>query len=121
MSFFRAVRIRRTLFEMKINKPLTGLPLEGIDYEAIFGANCETVIGYLSVPVGVVGPFVIDGNPIYVPMATTEGCLVASTNRYSKLLAFHLVQGPIMTCSQSNSPQFCFFPLFSPGAARLLP
>lgn len=80
----RAVRIRRTLFEMKINKPLTGLPLEGINYEKIFGANCETVIGYLSVPVGVVGPFLIDGNLIYVPMATTEGCLVASTNRLGK-------------------------------------
>lgn len=46
--------------------------LQGMNYERIFGANCEIVCGYVPIPVGVVGPVLLNGEEVFVPMATTE-------------------------------------------------
>lgn len=54
---------------------------EDLEYEKVNGACCENVIGYVKVPVGLAGPLLLDGEEIFVPLATTEGCLVASTCR----------------------------------------
>lgn len=51
------------------------------DYSRVVGACCENVIGCVRLPVGLVGPLLLDDQTIFVPMATTEGCLVASTSR----------------------------------------
>lgn len=40
----------------------------------------------MPIPVGAVGPFVVDGTSLQIPMATTEGCLVASTSRGCKAI-----------------------------------
>eukprot|EP00903_Cladosiphon_okamuranus_P014119 g13122.t1 len=83
----RAVVVRRSLFERRIGRSMENLPVEGYDYERIFGANCEIVCGYVPIPVGIVGPLTLNGQEVYVPMATTEGCLVASTNRGCKAIS----------------------------------
>ncbi|OQE17084.1 hypothetical protein PENFLA_c025G07574 [Penicillium flavigenum] len=62
------------------------LPYENYAWERVLGACCENVIGFMPVPVGVVGSLVIDGKSYFVPMATTEGVLVASASRGSKAI-----------------------------------
>ncbi|KAL9277669.1 hypothetical protein ACSQ67_025008 [Phaseolus vulgaris] len=82
----RAAAIRREALQRTTGRSLGGLPLEGFDYDAILGQCCEMPVGYVQVPVGVAGPLLLDGAEYTVPMATTEGCLVASTNRGCKAI-----------------------------------
>jgi hydroxymethylglutaryl-CoA reductase (NADPH) len=85
-DYERAVSLRRRLYENVLDRKLDLIPYTGYDYGKVFGANCEIVIGYVPLPLGVVGPLTINGEPTYIPMATTEGCLIASTNRGCKAM-----------------------------------
>nr|WLF00985.1 hydroxymethylglutaryl-CoA reductase [Santalum album] len=82
----RAAAIRREALQRVTQRSLQGLPLEGFDYESILGQCCEMPVGFVQIPVGIVGPLLLDGFEYSVPMATTEGCLVASTNRGCKAI-----------------------------------
>ncbi|KFK40113.1 hypothetical protein AALP_AA3G332100 [Arabis alpina] len=87
----RAVTIRREAIQRITGKSLTGLPLNDFDYDSILGQCCEMPIGYVQIPVGIAGPLLLDDVEYSIPMATTEGCLVASTNRGCK--AIHMSGG----------------------------
>ncbi|KAF9916641.1 3-hydroxy-3-methylglutaryl-coenzyme A (HMG-CoA) reductase isozyme [Lobosporangium transversale] len=85
----RAVKIRRALISRASHtKTLETslLPMHHYDYSKIIGQCCENVIGYMPLPVGVAGPYNVDGEMLYLPMATTEGTLVASTSRGCKAI-----------------------------------
>ncbi|GAU28089.1 hypothetical protein TSUD_223300 [Trifolium subterraneum] len=82
----RAAAIRNLAVERVTGRSLQGLPMEGFDYDSILGQCCEMPIGFIQIPVGVAGPLLLDGKEYTVPMATTEGCLVASTNRGCKAI-----------------------------------
>lgn len=82
----RAASIRREALQRLTGKSLLELPFEGFDYQAILGQCCEMPVGYVQIPVGIAGPLLLDGFEYSVPMATTEGCLVASTNRGCKAI-----------------------------------
>lgn len=99
----RGVQIRRKLFE-KMSLNLFNLPVEHLDYSKVMGACCENVVGYIPVPVGVVGPLLLDDKQFHVPMATTEGCLVASTNRGCRALLRNGVTSRIVADGMSRGP-----------------
>lgn len=82
----RAASIRREALQRVTGRSIEGLPLDGFDYESILGQCCEMPIGYIQIPVGIAGPLLLNGDEFSVPMATTEGCLVASTNRGCKAI-----------------------------------
>jgi len=56
-----------------------------IDHSQSYQGNIEHFIGFAQVPIGLAGPLLMDGTAgkgeHWVPMATTEGALVASYNR----------------------------------------
>ncbi|KAK0522009.1 3-hydroxy-3-methylglutaryl-coenzyme A (HMG-CoA) reductase isozyme [Tilletia horrida] len=88
-DFERAVRIRRALISRaSATKTLETslLPHAAYDYAQVMGACCENVVGFMPLPLGIAGPLNIDGQIIPIPMATTEGTLVASTSRGCKAL-----------------------------------
>lgn len=91
----RAVRVRRQYVEEQLQRlkadaaySLDGLPWREYDYGRIRGRNCENVLGYATLPVGVAGPILVDDREYFVPMATTEGALVASTSRGCKAVSY---------------------------------
>lgn len=105
----RGVAIRRKMLSTKLpcSSALSSLPYTNYDYSKVVGTCCENVIGYVPIPVGVAGPLLLDGKQFQVPMATTEGCLVASTNRgcraialgggaHSRILADSMTRGPVV-------------------------
>lgn len=82
----KATFVRREAVQRITGKSLEGLPLYGFDYDSILNKCCEMPVGYVQIPVGVAGPLLLDGDEYTIPMATTEGCLVASTNRGCKAI-----------------------------------
>nr|XP_033785187.1 3-hydroxy-3-methylglutaryl-Coenzyme A reductase [Geotrypetes seraphini]XP_033785188.1 3-hydroxy-3-methylglutaryl-Coenzyme A reductase [Geotrypetes seraphini]XP_033785189.1 3-hydroxy-3-methylglutaryl-Coenzyme A reductase [Geotrypetes seraphini] len=105
----RGVSIRRQMLAKKLSQPtaLQQLPYKHYDYSMVMGACCENVIGYMPIPVGIAGPLLLDNREFQVPLATTEGCLVASTNRgcraiflgggvRSRVLADGMTRGPVV-------------------------
>ncbi|XP_013394570.1 3-hydroxy-3-methylglutaryl-coenzyme A reductase [Lingula anatina] len=102
----RGVAIRRNLVSKGLpnTKAMEMLPYTNYDYTYVEGACCENVIGYLPMPVGVAGPLVLDGQQYQVPMATTEGCLVASANRGCRALAGCGVKSMVIGDGMSRGP-----------------
>lgn len=89
-SFERAVGIRRSFISRSLSIQSfedNELPFRNYDYSKVMGACCENVIGYMPLPLGVAGPYKIDDQTCYLPMATTEGCLIASTSRGCKAIS----------------------------------
>lgn len=86
-----AVRLRRQYIEEETGIALPRIGDCSINLDAVVKKNCENMIGTIQVPVGVAGPVRISGEyangSFYLPLATTEGALVASVNRGCALIS----------------------------------
>jgi len=88
----------------------TGVKLEHVNRysfdPAILPGNIENFIGVAQVPIGLAGPLLVNGEyakgEFYVPMATSEGTLVASYNRGMKIIK---LCGGVTTTIQEESMQ----------------
>jgi len=86
LRFFESVKERR--------ESLGHLPHIGsfsLDEAIASRRNCENMIGTIQVPVGIAGPLLVKSQKskvksYYIPLATTEGALVASLNRGCKAI-----------------------------------
>ncbi len=77
--------IRRKFAETVSNTNLDHLSKYSLSMEEALKRNIENPIGTVQIPVGIAGPLEVHGEhaegDYYVPLATSEGALVASVNR----------------------------------------
>nr|MDO8062564.1 hydroxymethylglutaryl-CoA reductase (NADPH) [Candidatus Freyrarchaeum guaymaensis] len=80
-----AAKIRRKAIEKVIGRELKHIGSYSINLEETASRNIENPIGAQQIPLGVAGPLKVKGEvadgEYYIPLATTEGALVASVNR----------------------------------------
>jgi hydroxymethylglutaryl-CoA reductase (NADPH) len=83
-----AVVARRLALEKICKVNLSSIGTTIIDYTEVKNRNIENMIGATQIPLGVAGPLKVNGEyakgEFYIPLATTEGALVASINRGCK-------------------------------------
>jgi hydroxymethylglutaryl-CoA reductase (NADPH) len=75
---------RRSALEMETGAKLTAIGAYGFD-PLLADKNVENMIGTTQIPLGFAGPLRVNGDhakgEFYVPLATTEGALIATVNR----------------------------------------
>ena len=80
-----------------------------LDMELAFAKNIENPIGTVQIPIGVAGPVRINGeyakDDFFVPLATSEGALVASINRgFSAITAAGGVNARVISDKMTRAP-----------------
>lgn len=86
-----SVAARRRQIEHNLAVTLSNIGLGSLDEKTASTKHCENMIGAVQVPLGIAGPLKIKNGEAkvrisYIPLATTEGALVASINRGCKAI-----------------------------------
>lgn len=87
---FKTVEKRRKELEKKLKLGLPNIGKFTLDESVASSRNCENMIGAAQVPIGIAGPLKVKGSgfdeDFFIPLATTEGALVASISRGAKAI-----------------------------------
>ncbi|CCW61531.1 unnamed protein product [Phytomonas sp. EM1] len=92
-DYERAIAIRREIVKEKMcpssSSPhlLEKVPFKDYEWPRVVGQCCENILGYVPIPLGMAGPLLLDGKEVCLPMATTEGALIASTHRGARAIS----------------------------------
>ena len=85
-----SIELRRTAVSELTGTQLSHISNYSMDVENVTKRNIENMIGAIQVPLGVAGPLRVNGEyakgEYYIPLATTEGALVASADRGSSVI-----------------------------------
>lgn len=86
---FKTPHDRREALEKEQSIELSSIGNSQLPIEAASAKNCENMIGFAQIPLGVAGPLRLHGfeHELYIPLATTEGALVASVSRGCKAIS----------------------------------
>lgn len=88
---YKTIKDRRVALENNLSVKLASIGSFTTSQDIASSQNCENMIGFVTIPLGVAGPLRIkhpESKPqdYYIPLATTEGALVASVNRGCKAI-----------------------------------
>ncbi|MDD3407212.1 MAG: hydroxymethylglutaryl-CoA reductase (NADPH) [Methanomicrobium sp.] len=90
MPVLDAVSLRRAFISEETGNKFDKTGNFTIDIERAARKNCENMIGAVQIPLGVAGKLKVNGeyakDEFYIPLATTEGALIASINRGCKAI-----------------------------------
>lgn len=95
---YKTVKERREALSKALKLNFKNIGLFSLDESAAGTRNCENMIGVAQIPMGIAGPLLIKAQisnhndqkfpkKYYLPLATTEGALVASVSRGCKAIS----------------------------------
>jgi hydroxymethylglutaryl-CoA reductase (NADPH) len=86
-----SIELRRTAISQLTGTQFDHISNFSLDVEVVTKRNIENMIGAIQMPLGVAGPLRVNGEyasgDFYIPLATTEGALVASADRGSSVIS----------------------------------
>lgn len=91
LRIHKTAKARRKAVEKELSIEIPNIGSFMLDESVAGSRNCENMIGATQVPMGIAGPLKISNlkshiSNVYIPLATTEGALVASINRGCKAI-----------------------------------